>query len=45
MRVKWKLVSVCLEIVLVLVQDWSTVCARHTIGSKIVLDAPGGTPR
>ena len=28
------------EIVLVLVQDRCTVCAKHTIGSKIVLDAP-----
>ena len=34
-----------LEIVFVLVQDRCTVCARHSIGSKIVLDAPGGTPR
>jgi hypothetical protein len=21
------------------------VCAKHTIGSKIILDAPDGTPR
>ena len=39
------LVSICLEIVLVSVQDRCTVCARHTIGSKINLDAPDGTPR
>ena len=45
MRVKWKLVSVRLEIVLVLVQDRCTVCGKHTIGSKIILDAPSGTPR
>jgi hypothetical protein len=28
-----------------LVQDSCTVCAKHTIGKKIVLDAPDGTPR
>ena len=43
--VKWNLVSVRLETVLVLVQDTCTVCAKHTIGSEIVLDAPDGTPR
>ena len=37
--------SVRLEIVLVLVQDRSTVCAKRIIGSDIVLDAPDGTPR
>ena len=45
MRVKWKLVSVRLEIVLVLVQDRCTVCGERTIGSKIILDAPDATPR
>jgi hypothetical protein len=44
MRLKWKLVSVCLEIVLILTQDGCTVCAERTIGSKIILDAPDGTP-
>jgi hypothetical protein len=39
-----ELVSVRLETVLVLVQDRCTVYAEHTIGSKIVLDAPNGTP-
>ena len=34
-----------LETVLVLVQDRCTVCAKHTIGSDIILDAPDGTPR
>ena len=43
--VMWNLVSICLEIVLVLVQDRSTVCAKCNIGSEIVLDAPDGTPR
>ena len=37
--------SVCLEMVLVLVQDRCTVCAKRTIGSDIVLDAPDGTCR
>jgi hypothetical protein len=43
--VMWNVVSVHLEIVLVLVQDRSMVCAKRTIGSDIVLDAPSGTPR
>ena len=34
-----------LEMVLVLVQDRCTVCAKRSIGSDIVLDAPDGTPR
>jgi hypothetical protein len=34
------LVSVCLEIVLILMQDWCTVCAERTIGLEIILDAP-----
>jgi hypothetical protein len=37
--------SICLEIVLILTQDWCSVCAEHTIGSKIILDAPNGSPR
>ena len=37
--------SVQLEMVLVLMEDWCTVCAIRTIGSDIVLDAPYGTPR
>ena len=37
--------SVYLEMVLVLVQDRCTVCAKRTIGSDIILDAPDGTPR
>ena len=39
------LVLVNLEIVLIFMQDRCTVCAERTIGSEIVLDAPGGTPR
>ena len=34
-----------MEMVLVLVQVRCTVCAKHTIGSDIILDAPNGTPR
>ena len=45
MRLKRKLVSVRLEIVLILTQDRCTVCAEHAIGSEIILDAPDGTPR
>jgi hypothetical protein len=26
------------------VQDRCTVCAKHTIGSEIILNTPGGTP-
>ena len=29
----------------VLVQDRCTICAKRTIGSDIVSDAPDGTPR
>jgi hypothetical protein len=39
------LVSFCLETVLILMQDRCMICAKHTIGSKIILDAPDGTPR
>ena len=35
--------SVHLEMVLVLVQGRCTVCAKHTIDSDIILDAPDGT--
>jgi hypothetical protein len=31
--------------VVVLVKDRCTVCAKCTIASEIVLDAPDGTPR
>jgi hypothetical protein len=36
MRLKWKLVSVHLEIVLILTQDWYVVCAEHTIGFETI---------
>ena len=38
--VLWKLVSDCLEIVLVSVQDRCTVCAKRTIGLDSVINAP-----
>ena len=41
--IKWKLVSVYLEIVLISAQDRCVVGANRTIGSKIFLDAPNGT--
>ena len=44
-RVKWKLVSVLLEIVLILMEDRCIVCVERTIGSEIIFDAPDGTPR
>jgi hypothetical protein len=36
----WNRVSVCLETLFVSVQDRYTVCAKRTISSEIVLDAP-----
>ena len=44
-RIKWKLILVCLEIVLILTQDRCTVCTECTIGSKITSDAPDATLR
>jgi hypothetical protein len=45
MRLKWKLGFVRLETVLLLMQDWHTVCVERTVGSEIVLEAPDETPR
>jgi hypothetical protein len=39
MRLKWKLIYVLSEIVLILTQDRCMVCIEHTIGSEIVLNA------
>jgi hypothetical protein len=44
MRLKCKLDSVRLEIVLILTQDRCMVYADCTIGLTIVLDAPDETP-
>ena len=35
-RLKWKLVSVYLEIVLILMQDSCMVCVERAIGSEII---------
>ena len=43
--VKWRLISVRLEIVLTSTQDRCPVCAKCTIGLEISFDAPDGTPR
>jgi hypothetical protein len=40
----WNLGLVRLEILLVSVQDRCTVCAEHTVGLEIILDAFDGTP-
>ena len=42
--VKWKLILLCLEIVLILAQNMCTVCAECTMGMEIVLAVPDGTP-
>jgi hypothetical protein len=39
------LILVRLDTVSVSVQDRCPVCAKHTIGSGIILDIPDGTPR
>jgi hypothetical protein len=38
--VKWKLISVSLEIVLILTQDRCTICTERARGSEIVLGTP-----
>ena len=44
-HVESRLVHLEMVLVLVLVQDRYMVCAKCTIGSYIVFDAPDGTPR
>jgi len=44
-ELKWKLVLVLSDMVLILTQDRCTVCVECTIGLEIVLDAPDGNPR
>jgi hypothetical protein len=44
-RLRWKLDSVHLEIVLILTQDWCTIGAERTTGSEIILDGLNRTPR
>jgi hypothetical protein len=42
--VKWKLILVDLDIVLISTQGWCTICAERAIGSKIILGTPDGCP-
>jgi hypothetical protein len=42
-RLKWKLDSVCLDIVLILTQDRCTIYAEHNTGLEIVSVTPDGT--
>jgi hypothetical protein len=44
-RLKWKLGSVRFGIVLLLMQDWCSVCTKCSIGIEIILNALEGTPR
>ena len=37
--------SVCLEVVLVLMEERCTVCAKRTVGLDNIIDGPDGTPR
>jgi hypothetical protein len=41
----WNHVLVHLETVLLSVEDSCTICAKHTIGLEIILDAPSDTSR
>jgi hypothetical protein len=41
----WNLVLVYLDIVLMSVEDRCMVCAEHTLGLGIILDAHDGTAR
>jgi hypothetical protein len=43
--VKWKVISVHLEMVLITAQDRCTVCVELAMGSEIVLGAPDETAR
>ena len=40
---KWRLILVCLEIVLTSTENKCTVCAKCIIGLEIILDSPDGT--
>jgi hypothetical protein len=44
-RLNWKLDSVHLEILLILMQYRCSIYAEHTIGLEIILGTPDGTPR
>ena len=42
--VKWKLIFLRLETVLILAQDRCIVCAECTMGMEIIVAVPNGTP-
>jgi hypothetical protein len=44
MWLMWNLILVYSEMVLLSEQDRCMVCAKRTIGSEIIVDAPDGTP-
>jgi hypothetical protein len=44
-RLKWNLISVRLEIVLILMDDSCMVWAKRTMALETILDAADGTPR
>jgi hypothetical protein len=44
-RLKWKLDSFHLEIVVIFTQYRCMVCAKHTIDSEILSEEPNGTLR
>jgi hypothetical protein len=44
MWVKWKLVSVRLEIVLISMHDRCTFCGKCNVGSEIIFGGTDGTP-
>ena len=43
-ELKWKLIYVLSDIVLILTQDRCMVCVERNIGSEIILDVPNDTP-
>jgi hypothetical protein len=43
--IKWKLILVCLEIVLILALDGCMVYPECTVDMEIILCTPDGTPR
>ena len=43
--VKWKLILVRFEIVLISTQDRCTICTEGAMVSKVMLGMPDGTPR
>jgi hypothetical protein len=45
LRLKWKLISVRLVIVLVLMDDSCMVWAKRTMALETILDTADGTPR